>query len=314
MKHTFTHTLLLLAFGAFQANAQTNPTPFNLGSGDYSFTSWAPTAPAVTYPANMVFHYTLDPTSINYLPLAPGTLDFNCSYNLTGRNRIVGLDADGVKFVSVNNAQFANCTDGGTAGGRYVGAAVVGLNTTARTAIAVSYTGGTVLQGDGNGDLNAARIWAIRLQYRIGTAGDFMDVAGPVQYVSGLTGESANVTGTLPIECDNQAEVQVRFLYFQTVTGVGTRPELRLDEISITSTAGTPVGIDDPIITTLVAFPNPSFTGEFTLSAAVSGTVYDVVGHAVQQLNASRVIDLGSVPAGQYVLRTDNGQVVRLAK
>jgi len=314
MKNTFTCTLLSLIIGATMANAQTNPTPFLLSSGNYSFTSWATTSPAQSYPANMAFHYTQDPTSVNYNPLLNGTLDFNCAYNLTGRNRIVGLDADGVKFVSVNSAQFANCTDGSSAGGRYVGAAVVGLNTTGRMAIDVDYLGGTIVQGDGNGDINAARIWAIRLQYRVGTTGDFTDVDGPVQYVSGLTGTSANVSGTLPVECNNQAEVQVRFLYFQTGVGVGTRPELRLDEISITSEEDNTVGIDDPIITTLTAFPNPSASGIFTLNAPVNGDVFDVVGHLVKSVKDARSIDLSEKVAGQYVLRTDNGQVVRLMK
>lgn len=315
MKNLYLLPLFTFLLGQSALLAQTNPSAFDLGSGDYSFNSWAPTSPAGTYPANMVFHYTTDPTGANYNPLANGTTDFNCPYNLTGRNRIVGLDADGVKFVSVNNAQFANCTDGSTAGGRYVGAAVVSLNTTGRTAISVSYTGGTVVQADGNGDLSVARVWAIRLQYRVGTEGEFTDVSGPVQYVSGLTGESATVSGTLPTACDNQANVQVRFLYFQTAAGQGSRPEMRLDEISITSAEDVTIGVNNASsASVLSAFPNPSASGRFKLSSKVSGGVYDIIGQKVLDLKNTDVIDLSAKHGGHYFLKTDRGSVIRLMK
>jgi hypothetical protein len=74
------------------------------------------------------------------------------------------------------------------------------------------------------------------------------------------------------------------------------------------------VGIDDQIITTISAYPNPSATGEFRLTEKASGLVYDVVGQVVTTINNSNNIDLVKQSVGHYILRTDNGQVIRLMK
>jgi hypothetical protein len=74
------------------------------------------------------------------------------------------------------------------------------------------------------------------------------------------------------------------------------------------------VGIDDPIITTLSAYPNPSSNGKFYLSSEITGIVYDAIGQEIMIIRNSNVVDLSEKSAGQYILRSDNGQVVRLVK
>jgi hypothetical protein len=56
MKKIF--TILSIGFISLVAQAQTNPAPFDMSTGNYSFTQWDNTSAAGTYPANMVFHMT----------------------------------------------------------------------------------------------------------------------------------------------------------------------------------------------------------------------------------------------------------------
>jgi hypothetical protein len=74
------------------------------------------------------------------------------------------------------------------------------------------------------------------------------------------------------------------------------------------------IGIDDNIISTLTAFPNPSANGRFQLSAKVSGGVYDIIGQRVAELTNVNIVDLSSKHSGHYFLRTDKGAVIRLMK
>jgi hypothetical protein len=304
---------------AFTANAQTNPAPFDLSAGSYSFTEWSIEAVAGTYPANMVFHFTTDPTGNNYSPLAPGTQDFDCGYGLSARPRVNGLDDLGISMVSTGSGQYNDCVSGSNSNQRFMGAAVLALNTTGRTNVQVTWTGGTLTVGDGGGSTGSGipRIFAFELQYRIGTEGDFIDIEN-AEYVTNEIDHSAEVSTTLPAECFNQAVVQVRWVYKQHESSPegaqGTRPQLRLDDISVTSDEDLATGIDDNIVTTLTAIPNPSADGIFTLSAPVSGTVSDMMGRLVTIVTEGRSIDISAERTGHYILRTDEGQVIRLMK
>lgn len=304
---------------ALTANAQTNPAPFDLSAGSYSFTEWSIEAVAGTYPANMVFHFTTDPTGNNYSPLAPGTQDFNCGYGLSARPRVNGLNDLGISMVSTGSGQFNDCVSGTASGQRFMGAAVLALNTTGRTNVQVTWTGGTLTVGDGGGSTGSGipRLFAFELQYRIGTEGDFIDIEN-AEYVTNEIDHSAELTTTLPTECADQAEVQVRWIYKQHISTLdgaqGTRPQLRLDDITVTSDEDLTIGIDDNIISTLTAFPNPSTDGIFTLSTAVNGTVTDMMGRVVTTISNGRSIDISAERTGHYVFRTNEGQVIRLMK
>jgi hypothetical protein len=74
------------------------------------------------------------------------------------------------------------------------------------------------------------------------------------------------------------------------------------------------VGKDEIIITTFTVYPNPSATGMFETSEAVTGTVYSITGVKVSDVNNARIIDLSAQPAGMYLVHTINGAVVKLTR
>lgn len=74
------------------------------------------------------------------------------------------------------------------------------------------------------------------------------------------------------------------------------------------------VGVDDNIISTLTAYPNPSANGRFKLSSKVSGGIYDIIGQRVMVVTGSDQIDLSAKRGGHYFLRTESGAVIRLMK
>ncbi len=207
--------------------AQTNPTPYDLSLGNYAFTDWAATAAAGTYPPNMVFQQS---EVIDAPADAPGIANWNCAYNLTSGARINGTGANGLNFINTGTLQ-CNCA--------FVGSAVLALNTLNRAQINVSFVAQTIAAGQ--------RVYGLRLQYRLNTANPWLDVmnnGAPVEFrnIANATGTATTISAPLPIACENQSLVQLRWVYYYVPgSGTGTRPQLRLDDISVTSnsTAGT---------------------------------------------------------------------------
>jgi hypothetical protein len=242
-----------------------NPTPFDLSTGNYLFNTWAATNAAGTYPANMIFHRhtSNDPRLADEV-----TIDYTLAYNLTSGPRINGLGADsGLAF---SNSGTSN---------NYVGAVVVALNATGRSNISVSYLAQLLTEGDGNGTQANRREWAFRLQYRVGNTGTWLNVlnslGNPVEYSSvGLrttpTIPAAQTVGpvVLPSDANNQSLVQVRIKFYfsndpaQTPAPAGTRPRMRLDDISITSQSSS--GIPSKFAITSIIPSVVSATSTFT--------------------------------------------------
>jgi hypothetical protein len=194
-----------------------------LTGGPYVFSHWAPEAAAGSYPQAMRLFQTdvIDP------PLtAAMTSSWTLPYNLTSRSRINGLGSDGLAFINTGNVQT-------TPGAGFVGAAVVALNTTGTQDIRVTWTGGTVQPND--------RDYGIRLQYRVGETGAFLDVpaagGGPVEYLRNPLSGHAQVIGpvTLPPAAENQPLVELRWKYYFRSGSSGARPQLRLDDIQVTA-------------------------------------------------------------------------------
>jgi autotransporter-associated beta strand protein len=239
-------TICACLLAASQADSQTLPALFDLSTGNYSFNEWAATEPAETYPANMRFwrHGTVDPLLTSAL-----TGDYTGAYNGSSGTRINGLGPDGLAWTNIT-----------TAGN--LGAAVVGLNTLGRNNIQVSWTGGVVATGD--------RQYAITLQYRVGAAGDWISLSPSSQYLSdgNPAGHSANLGPvTLPSVCNDKPAVYLLWRYHYVGPATGSRPRMRLDDITVTSTQDTtPAAIaEDPQSITI-----PSGTAT-TLSVVASG-------------------------------------------
>ncbi|MFQ3576806.1 MAG: hypothetical protein SNJ77_10265, partial [Cytophagales bacterium] len=231
--------LLIFLFWFCFAQSQSNPTPFDLSTGNYSFTAWPANSTAGTYPGNMVFHFTKQPEGTQVLEES-GTSDYTCAYNLGSVSRINGLGNNGFSFVNTGNGRSDACA-GTPQNDKFVGAAVLSLNTTNRNNIQVSWIGGTVVV---NG-----RIYVIQLQYRVGTSGNFTNLSSV--YTRNSTAGHSQAIGpeTLPEECENKSVVQLRWIYYQTEVGAGgTRPELRVDEISVTSSANPKIVSNTPSI------------------------------------------------------------------
>ena len=215
--------------------AQTNPTPWNLATqGNYSLTQWDATQAALSYPASMAFHVFSEP----WEPFGTATLDLSpagdwtAAYNVTSNSRINGEGLNGVSFFATSASQpLNNCA--------FVGAAVMALNTVGRSEVVVNWTNRLIANG--------TRPYVMRLQYRIGTSGAWinaLDPNGSFYDFDGTrsTGTIQSFSYTLPTVLENQSTVQLRWLYFQNGSGSNTRPRIALDDLSIVSqpTSGVP--------------------------------------------------------------------------
>jgi len=280
--------LLMTAF-TVMATAQSSPTPYNLSGGTYSFTQWDATNAAGTYPANMTFHTYTKSTSTPDVTMADApTGTWNCAYNGTSGPRIAGKGTAGFSFITSGGTP--TCTN------MWVGAAVLALNTQNRANVTVNWTGGTVA--------TLGRSYTLRFQYRVGVGGTWTDILQsglPTEYAVGTIGTSQAFSTLLPVAAENQPVVEVRWVY-NYLTGSGSRPELSLDEISVTSTSlvGTPTkfsitaispsapstsspfsvtvrstdALGNPMfVTTATSFTLSRVTGTGTLTGVLTGTI-----------------------------------------
>jgi hypothetical protein len=216
-----------------------HPKPYILAYGAYTMESWPKDAQAMTYPAHMVFHQTeiSDPELET-----PMSSDWALPYNYTSRSRINGLGAKGVSFINTSNPQEEEHA-------AYVGGAVLGLNTQGFSKdIRLGFTAGTVTPNN--------RVYALRLQYKIGKEGVYKDVfdeAGNlVEYQRNEQEGHQRVFENIPLPLDayNQPEVYLRWKYYYIETGkTGARAELRLDDIK--------VNIGEGLTERVSVYPNP---------------------------------------------------------
>ncbi|MCH8569414.1 MAG: SdiA-regulated domain-containing protein [Balneolales bacterium] len=225
----------------FSLESDMNPAAFSLRDElTYEFNFWSPDEPDFSYPPNMVFQMSNmnDPqlrdemTEPYYVPHDDyssddaGTIGF--PYNNTRRTRINGLGEDGISFIN-------------TARERDLGAAVLALDTEGIERAEVSWTAGTITPNN--------RAYAIRMQYRAGLSGAFLDLLAdgqPVEYIrSTQAGHEQQFSGILlPEELLDLPYLQLRWKFYYTgqQTGGSGRDELRLDNIKIEAVPSTSIG------------------------------------------------------------------------
>jgi hypothetical protein len=304
---------------AISAGAQTQPQPFDLSQGNFSFTSWDSLAPAQTYPQNMYFH-RLGAQIPSDTDTASG--DWNCGYNLTSGCRIKGKGPDGASFRNIGNSQTDNCQTGGTTtSGGYVGIAVVSLNTTQRQNIQVSWIGRMLsnftfsIGGPGGVPPSVNRFYGIKCQYRIGQSGTFTDLPADSLFKCNANDSTyhpefyADTLGpvTLPASCENQAVVQVRWIYYQTNTGNGQRPELGLDDIFISSDITTSATqISKSSNSNRMIRQNPVHDKWLKLNRSGKYSLINILGAQEMTFSGSE-INLGQFAPGIYFLRDNSG-------
>ena len=165
------------------------------------------------------------------------------------------------------------------------GAIVVEFSTTGLSNIGVSYVAWTVLD-------QASRTNSIALQYRAADTGTWINVDSPVSsvYTTSTVGRANGVSYSqvLPAGANNQAIVQVRWIYWESAGTTGSRDRLGIDNISIASLApeinlqGNSVSIADGDNTPSLAdhtdfgsqdFNTGSVVRTFTIQNTGSGTL-----------------------------------------
>jgi hypothetical protein len=179
----------------------------------------------------------------------------------------------------LGNAGFAflNTSDPQADGGGYLGAAVLGLKISDAQNVFVSWQGGTVVPNE--------RVYAVRLQYRVGATTTWLNVLDgvgqPVEYVrNSETGHSQSFGPTrLPAGVNGQSYVQLRWKYYHVSGATGPRPQLRVDDILVTAASVAPVftGIelltDGSVRFQMRGLPNRQHVIEVSTNLSVWGTL-----------------------------------------
>jgi len=289
--------------------SQSMPSVFNLSSGTYNFTSWDSLSPAGTYPPNMVFNISTvaDPGELD-----EPSADWLCLYNITSRSRVNGLGTDGLSFLNTSNFQDTDVRCGGAAGdvGGYIAGTVVGLNTSSRQNIGVSYKASLLSQGDG---IPAPRVYNLQLQYKIG-AGTWTNVSSGLFSSNGLTTGDDQIFSnlSLPAECNNQSAVYLRWKYFMlSANDGGTRPKIGLDDITVSSDVFTGIESINGAAKIRVAGQNET---TLFLSQPVSIQVYDSLGKLHFKQDQTSQVNISLLEKGCYILRSDAGLVHKFIK
>ncbi len=286
------------------------PETYNLSSGTYTFNEWDSLASPLTYPANMRYYWSNNPSGSEFDDLEDGTGVYDCGFNLSSRPRINGLGEDGFSFISTGNPQRNDCEGGDADEDRYVGSAVLALNTTGVTVAHIAWKSWLVSQGE--------RTFGIRLQYRIGGDGAYVDFEEETTFSSaGLeSGVTEDFVLELPTTLLGQAAVYLRFVYFQIDGESGNRPELAIE--SFTVCPCEPLSTVESVNGWVRAYPNP--TADILLldlSDAPQGTynlnLFDLSGKLVKSTQAvgngqTLRFDLNSIPQGMYFLTAVNMQ------
>lgn len=221
-------TVGLLCMLPAQTRAQTNPSPVSL---PFTLNSQS----SATLPTGVAVHKFSTIQTSRTVSVASADLPNQGSTpgSITGGWYHLGADGIGMLASSVNAA----------------GALVVAINTTGQTNISVSWICKTIFN-------QAARDNSIALQYRIGTAGSFTDVGTTSTYTSAGKANghtSGTFTETLPVAAENQAVVQIRWIYWESAGASGSRDKISVDDISISTVGGTcntPAGLTASGITT----------------------------------------------------------------
>ncbi len=289
-----------------------HPEAVPLAQESFVFDFWSPDEPEGSFPDNMIFlqgesdDATLATAMMHayFIPhddyASQDEDNIGYPYRNERRTRINGLNASGVSFIN-------------TGRGRDLGAAVLALDTRDLDQINISWQASTIIPN--------SRAYAIRLQYRTSLQShwkDLKDAEGAViEYTRGSFPYHTQAFEKLPLpsEAIGQPYVQLRWLYYHTGVqldpNVGARDMLALNFISLgDATSVTQLSVDNPLA--LVAFPNPAGGETVFFNKKVSGTLYDLHGKRVRDIQHTSSLSIAGLKSGVYVFRSAEGEVVRL--
>jgi hypothetical protein len=214
-------TLVVMVLGMGVSWGQTNPAAFDLSGGSFTFSSQ--TATGTTYPTNMQ-GWTTGTNNIATLPTAaPAANQSLVASGTASTSGLSNLGANGFNFLSTSSSP-----------NQQVGEICVSLNSTGRTSLLVSWTAAD------QSATSSLRLMNLTLQYRVGISGVFTTVASTTYTTSSSSQATAQTFSNiaLPAACDNQSVVQIRWVYYESASQSGTRDAIRLDDITVSSSAG----------------------------------------------------------------------------
>jgi hypothetical protein len=252
------------------------PQPFDLSQGNYHLEGWSPASAPGTYPPNMTFQqFNAEPVSKN---TAPNSL-WTCSYALSSKSRMLGLDAGGIGFLNTGSAQDnTTCGNGSKAGG-YVGAAVLAINTTGMSNLMLGWTVSMEVQGDGT----PAREYRLMPQYKIAGTATWTDFGSAYEFTSANATAGIGVSDSLflPAVLEDLPSVMIRWIYYEIANGAsGSRPEIRLDDIRVVA-PGAPNAA--PVASGLTIAGLPFTSQHLTGTYLYSDGENDVQGQSIIQ-------------------------------
>ena len=228
-----------------QSFSQTYPIAHSLLTGDFVFSGFTDSE-STAYPTSIRGYansdgYINEGGDYTNSSMSNKSLRANSSSltNFTIRNE----GTNGVSIFDAHNASSAN-----------LGALLLSLNTTGTSDVTVSWTGRTIYS-------RADRQFAIRIQYRVGTSGSFIDLGEEYQSTLSSTPASAqNFNTVLPAAADDNTIVQVRWLYIGKVTGSTLADRIALDDITVTANTSSGITLDECGTTLSVSNVDMTFT------------------------------------------------------
>lgn len=199
--------------------------PYDLSECDYSINMWSPSEDTAAAPESAKFVKMNEKDPILQSTITGYT---NGPFNYSQDTRINGLAQDGIAFknTSDNNIGYPK--------GR-LGGMIVALNTEGVTDVNVRWKAKMVNAG--------TKSYAIRLQYRIGGVGQFIDVSNSlntIEFKSDATGSEQQFTDiALPTACQGQKYVELFWRYYCLNDGTGERDQIAIDDIKIWSNSNS---------------------------------------------------------------------------
>ncbi len=251
----------LLSFGVLA-----QPTKMDLNDSSFTFNGFS-NGTQTTYPNSFAAYQCSTPVGPN------SSTNFSAQYAL--RASSTSNQAQGVKnHVSFGISMYM------TNDNQNYGAFVTVLDASLRDSIRVKFKSTQFVEKSGFEN-------TLRLQYRIGNSGSWVNVldgSDTVQYVTGLnsTAPEDSFDVILPAETWGQETLQIRWIYYQSQgpTGIGLRDRMTLDDIEISSRAWVPALRSDWRGATLT---NATDSVDFdTLAGGVSEYQLNILGGAAQ--------------------------------
>jgi len=282
---------------------------YNLGSGvPYTFTAWPASSTIGSYPANTTllttFRTTPDQWATTYNSPNGRLAIWLCPYNLAGRSRFVGLDNRGIQFILTGSGQNILCNQAlpaDTIESRPF-AFNLGLDTRNLSSASVTYT----VQVNQLGVPPTPRQASLALGYRTTLTDTFRLVPGAPIFstVGRAANDSVVSTVAIPGSLLDQQLLQLAWIYYlPEVGGSGSRPYIRLDNITVT---GVPTSAGKKAAFQFAVAPNPS-QGAVKVTDSYVGkksiTVYNLLGAKISETTTEDTeTTINVISKGLYLL------------